>query len=160
MGRASTIAGGRDLTVAAPLDELPVFARAGSIVALLPSDVDTLADNGSGPGLVHLRDRRTQLRLLVFPRGSSVRAVAPGVRVRSRERRGGWLLGLRSRRRHRLRIEASLATLRRPFRPCSVRLGRRRLHRRSWHYNSRSRVLNVRVKLRSGRLTVRRCPRH
>ena len=30
----------------APLDELPLLARAGTLLALLPSDVDTLADYG------------------------------------------------------------------------------------------------------------------
>ena len=51
----------------APLGELPLLARAGSVLPLLPADVDTLAPYGRD--LVHLRDRRGRLSLLAFPRG-------------------------------------------------------------------------------------------
>jgi hypothetical protein len=157
VGRATTVAGGRELTVRAPLDELPLFARAGSLIGLLPSDVDTLAGDGSGKGLVHLRDRRRRLRVMAFPRGSSARTVAPGVRVSTRESRRGVLLRLRAKRRQRVRIEASMATLRRPFRPCGVQAKGKRLRRRYWRYDPRGRVVNVRMTARSLRLTVRRC---
>ena len=60
--RRSSIAGGRPSHVPAPLDELPLLVRAGAVLALLPPDVDTLADYGAGtPGLVRLADRRDAL---------------------------------------------------------------------------------------------------
>src|SRR5262249_33574100 len=42
LGATSTIAGRTRVTVPAPLDELPLFVRAGAVVPLLPPDVDTL----------------------------------------------------------------------------------------------------------------------
>ena len=46
-------------TLPAPLGELPLLARAGSVLPLLSADVDTLAPYGDD--LVHLRDRRGRL---------------------------------------------------------------------------------------------------
>jgi alpha-glucosidase (family GH31 glycosyl hydrolase) len=42
LGRASLLAGGRTVTVPAPLEEAPVLVRAGAVLPLLPADVDTL----------------------------------------------------------------------------------------------------------------------
>ncbi len=64
---ATLLRGGAERTLPAPLGELPLLARAGSVLPLLPADVDTLAPYGRG--LVHLRDRRGRLNLLAFPRG-------------------------------------------------------------------------------------------
>ena len=56
--------GGRNITVAAPLRQIPIFVRAGSILPLLSPDTETLAqDLASGkisdlvwrPDLAHLR---------------------------------------------------------------------------------------------------------
>jgi alpha-glucosidase (family GH31 glycosyl hydrolase) len=160
LGRATALGGGRDVKVPAPLDELPLMARAGAIIPLLPSDVDTLADVGEGAGLVHLRDRRRQLRLLAFPRGRSRAALGPGVRARSVARRGRWTLRIRSRTRRRYRVQASLATMSSPFRPRCVTLRGRRLPHRLWRYDRDSQVLRAGFKLRAGRLVVaRRCAR-
>ena len=46
LGRARMLAGGRGVTLPAPLDELPLLARAGALLPLLPPDVDTLAAYG------------------------------------------------------------------------------------------------------------------
>lgn len=43
-GRIETVEGGRYVTVEAPLDEIPLFVRAGAVLELLPARVDTLAD--------------------------------------------------------------------------------------------------------------------
>src|SRR4029077_9379931 len=62
---ADVIAGGGLRTVPAPLEELPLFVRAGAVLPMLPPDVDTLADYGAGaPGLVRLADRQRSLHLL------------------------------------------------------------------------------------------------
>jgi hypothetical protein len=105
---------------------------------------------------VHLRDRRRRLHLLAFPRGGSRAAIGRGESVRSRESARGWALGLRGRRARRYSVEASLATLRRPFRPCAVRVRGRRLPRSRWSYDRGTRVLRATFRARNGRLIVRR----
>jgi alpha-glucosidase (family GH31 glycosyl hydrolase) len=157
VGRARVLAGGRAVTLPAPLAELPLLVRAGAVIPLLPPDVDTLADLDEARGVVQLRDRRRRLTLLAFPRGSLDRVLAPGVRVRAREHRRGWDLRLRARRTHSYRLTASLATLRRRFRPCHVTLRGRPLARRAWRYDATTRVLRARFRVRDGRLAVRAC---
>ena len=121
--RAELLRGRRPHELAAPLDELPMLIRAGSIVPLLSPDVDTLASHGDAPGLVHLSERRDRLRLLAFPRGRSNAGFFERERLVSRERRGSWTLRIEGRRKRRYSIDATMATLRRPFRPCRVELG-------------------------------------
>jgi hypothetical protein len=157
VGRARLLAGGRSVALPAPLAELPLLVRAGAVIPLLPPDVDSLADLDGARGVVQLRDRRRRLTLLAFPRGSLDRVLAPGVRMRAREHRRGWDLRLRARRTHAYRLTASLATLRRPFRPCAVALDGRPLARRAWRYDRRARVLRARFRVRNGRFTVSAC---
>src|SRR3712207_3726696 len=92
-------------------------------VPLLAPDVDTLSDYGEGAeGVVRLADRRGRLHLLAFPRGKGESATGPGERARSREvaRRGGeWRLTIEGSRRRTYTLQATLSTLRRPFRPCA-----------------------------------------
>jgi hypothetical protein len=147
------------VSVPAPLSELPLLVRAGAVIATLPHEVDTLAELKGPRGTVRLLDRRRRLRLLAFPRGRSARTVAPGVRVRSVEGRRRWTLRVRAGRRHRFRVDAALGSLRRPFRPCRVTLGRRRLARRLWRYDRRARVLRARFRARRAILRARGCAR-
>jgi alpha-glucosidase (family GH31 glycosyl hydrolase) len=42
--------GGRSIELPAPLDQLPLLARAGALLPLLPADVDTLAPYGRQRG--------------------------------------------------------------------------------------------------------------
>lgn len=150
-------AGARELTLPAPLDELPLLVRAGAVLPLLAADVDTLADYGDAPGLVHLRDRPGRV-LLAFPRGRSRSPLGPGEGVvRSRERRGRWTLRFRGSTRRHYALRAALGTLRQPFRPCRIRLGRRALPRRAWRYDTRTTVLRVGLRTRRGTLRVARC---
>ena len=44
-----------------------------------------------------------------------------------------------------------MSTLRRPFRPRCVKLGRKRLRRKRWSYDRRSGVLRARFSVRAGR---------
>ncbi len=155
LGRATTIAPG-SATIPAPIDELPLLARAGAVLPLLPPDVDTLADYGAGTdGLVRLRDRAGRMELLVFPRGiSAVRFGPDRESLRSTERRRRWVLSVRGARTRIYSLQVSLATLRRPFRPCSLSVGGRRAR---FKYDRRTRVLTARVKLRRGRVVARAC---
>jgi hypothetical protein len=156
LGRARLLAGARDLTLPAPLAELPLLVRAGALLPLLPADVDTLASYGKAPGLVHLSDRRGRLRLVAFPRGHSSARAGTGQRLLSREGERGWILGVRSSRLTRYALQASLATLKRPFTPCSVRLGGHALPRSAWSFRPKTQVLRARFAARSSRLLVRR----
>lgn len=151
--------GGRTVEVPAPVEELPLFARAGTILPLLPDDVDTLAEYGAGE-VVRLADRASRRVLLAFPRGRSEAALGRGTRHRvvSAEKREGWVLRFRAPRTTRYELRASLRTLRRPFRPRCVRVGGRRLPREAWSYDGRTGALTARLRLRSERVVIaRRC---
>jgi hypothetical protein len=148
--------GGRAVKLAAPLEELPLLARAGTILPLLPADVDTLTSYGRGGGLVHLRDRAGRMTLLAFPRGRSRAEIGPGESVLSARVRGGWRIVVRGKRVRRYSLQASLAALSSPFRPCTVTLGRRALPGRTWSYSRRARVLRASFRARSATLFARR----
>jgi Glycosyl hydrolases family 31 len=154
--RARLLRGGRQVRLPAPLAELPLLARAGTLLPLLPPDVDTLASYGDGAPAVSLRERRGRRVLLAFPRGRSSARLEDGGVLRSREGRGEWRLSIRSRRTRRWEVEASLATLRRPFRPCTAQATGGRLLR--WRYDRSARVLVAVVTARRGALVARACP--
>ena len=112
LGAARVLGGGHYTTVRAPLDEIPLFVRAGAVLALLPPDVQTLTDYGSG--VVHMSDRRSELRLIAFPRGRTKIRLGDGEWLRSTEGRREWRLKLSGKRRRVYRLQASMATLARP----------------------------------------------
>jgi hypothetical protein len=155
LDRARLVRGDRTRTVPAPLDELPLMIRAGALLPMLPADVDTLADRYDARGLVSLRDRERRLELLAFPRGRSAARLYENERLLSSERRGGWRLEIRGEVRRRWRIDASLATLRDPFRPRCVKLNGRRLPGGRWSYSKRERRLHVNVRATRARIDVR-----
>jgi hypothetical protein len=76
-------------------------------------------------------------------------------RLHSIEGTRGWRLKVSGRARRTYRLQASLLTLRRPFRPCGVSLGGRPL--RGWRYSAKSGVLKARFTTRNGSLRVARC---
>ena len=154
---AALLRGGAERTLPAPLGELPLLARAGSVLPLLPADIDTLAPYGDD--LVHLRDRRGRLGLLAFPRGRWRGQMFEGERLRSREIRGGWRLDVSGERRRRYRLEAALGALRHRFVPARVMLDGRRLPRRVWSFSARRDVLHVRFSARRATLVVRAAER-
>ena len=134
-------------------EQLPLLARAGSVLPLLPADVDTLAPYGRD--LVRLRDRRRHLSLLAFPRGRWSGGMFEGERLRSRETRGGWRLHVSGERRRRYRLEAALGALRHRFVPAQVMLDGRQLPRRAWSFSPRREILRVRFSARRATLVVR-----
>ena len=150
LGAADLMRGRESVAVNAPLDRLPLLARAGAIVPLLPASVDTLADYPSGgraaDGVVGLDDVRGRLDLLAFPRGGSQSALGDGGSARSRETRRGWRLRVQGLRGTRFALSASLATLHRGFEPCRVTLKGRRIRRKRWSYDSGTEVLDVRFR--------------
>ncbi len=154
LGRAAVLDGGREVEVPAPLDELPLFVRAGALLPMLPPDVDTLAAYGAGtPDLVRLDDRRGERRLLAFPRGRSSARLPLG-ELSSHEDAAGWRLAIDAPN-ARWTIQASLQTLERPFAPCGVRWQGRALPASQWSYDDERGVLSA-VVSGSGELLVRR----
>jgi alpha-glucosidase (family GH31 glycosyl hydrolase) len=153
--RPRLLRGGREVSLRAPLAELPLLARAGTLLPLLPPEVDTLASYGDRAPAVSLRESRGRRMVLAFPRGRSSARLEDGGVLRSREGRGEWRLSIRSRRTRRWAVEASLATLRQPFRPCAVEVSGGRLKR--WRFDRRRRVLVAVVSTRRGALVARAC---
>ena len=154
--RARVLHGGAEHTLPAPLEELPLLARAGSVLPLLSADVDTLAPYG-GSGVVRLADREDRLTLVAFPRGRWRGAMFERERISSTELRRGWRLGVSGLRTRRYTVRASLATPARPFRPCAVTVGGRRLSKRRWSYSRSKRVLTARFTARKASLRAYPC---
>ena len=168
LDRPRLLEGSRDVTVEAPIEELPLMVRSGAVIPLLSPDVDTLADYGAGAeGVVRLADRRGVLHLLAFPRGRGESAIGVGEKAVSVEGRRRWTLRVSGARRRTIHLQAALGTLRRPFRPCSVSLNGRRVKRgpaarrrgRGWTHWGGSRVLRATFRVRRAVFTVRGCRR-
>jgi len=147
------------VTVAAPLEEIPLFARAGAVIALLAPDVWTLAEHGDDPSIVHASDRDDQLHVLAFPRGRSSGAMYETGTWISEERSGSWAvtLDVGDSVAREIHLQASLAALREPFEPCSVILGDVPLDSDGWSYDSTHGVLRVDYETDGGTLVVSGC---
>jgi hypothetical protein len=99
--------------------------------AMLPADVDTLADFGAGaPGLVRLADRQRALQLIAASRDVG-RTVREDGSLSSAEAAGKWTLNVRAERRSTVTLQATMRTLQAPFVPCSVLVNR--AHARPTH---------------------------
>jgi alpha-glucosidase (family GH31 glycosyl hydrolase) len=158
LGGPTTHLGPRSVHVPAPLAELPLLVRAGALIAMLPPDVDTLADYGDADAeLVHLRDRLGTRHLLAFPRGASERRFGRRGRFTSVERTGVWELEIRGDGAEIFDVQASLATLESPFVPCAVRWRGRPMGAGDWSYEAATGVLRTRLIGRRGRLEVTGC---
>jgi hypothetical protein len=75
----------------------------------------------------------------------------------STERAGAWTLEIRDDVRRSYAVQASLATLNRPFVPCTVTLDGRPLARAAWSYAAGDQTLRAELATRNGRLEVRPC---
>jgi alpha-D-xyloside xylohydrolase len=154
--RARVQRGGRTAVLPAPLDRLPLMIRAGALLPLLPAGTDTLADRYDTAGLTSLAEQRRKLELLAFPRGRSRATFLHGEKLSSRERKGGvWKLGIRGERKRHWRIDASLATLRRPFVPRCVLVGGQFISKKRWSYGKRKRRIAIRLKAKRAVVAVR-----
>lgn len=156
LGRARVLSGPSTVTLPAPLEELPLLAHAGTVLALLPADVWTLADYG-GPGVVRRHDREDRRSLLAWPRDASAGSLGAGEPVESLELRDGWRLRLHGRRTRLYDLQAALGAMRRPFRPCRVTVGGRALSSSGWGYDAAAQVLHATFRLRAGDVVVTGC---
>jgi hypothetical protein len=120
--RLVILRGGRQVTVPAPANQLPMFVRAGAALGLLPADVQTLIDYGSG--VVHLRDRDGRRTLIAWPLPGSPAAttsLADGATARPRPTPGGgWLLRTQQTRIRTITLQVALAK-----RPCVLQVNGR-----------------------------------
>lgn len=151
-----TLAGGREVTVPAPADELPLFARAGAVIPMISPDVQTLSDYGTG--VVHLSDRLDRMRLLAFPSGKSSAAVGDGSeRVTSVEGRGTWTLAINGGRERTYTIDAGLGALKRPLKACSVESNGVKLPTSAWSFDGTARTIHVTVTATRAKIVVSGC---
>ncbi|HEY6472768.1 MAG TPA: TIM-barrel domain-containing protein [Acidimicrobiales bacterium] len=95
-------------TLAAPLDEVPILVRPGTLLSLLPPEVDTLAPYGE---TVRRVDDVTDRVVLAFPSASWSGRLGPGLMATSVVTDGKWLLDLSAEGGRRMRVEADLGVL-------------------------------------------------
>ena len=74
------VEGGREVTVDAPLDEIPVFVRMNAVIPLVDPSVDTFApaDPPNGLEVTTADDRAHLLLLWAFPEGRNTTTLADG----------------------------------------------------------------------------------
>ena len=157
LGQAETLEGRGEATVPAPLSELPLFVRAGSVLPLLPPDVDTLAKPGTDEDTVGLRDRRHRIDLLAFPSGKSRGAFNRRGVIRSRVTDGRWRLELTAPKRTRFDLQAAMSVIEGGLEPCAVKTNGRKLSGPRWSYDPESEVLRASVTGRRLRVTSTAC---
>ena len=141
--------GGTETVVAAPLEEIPIFVRAGAVIAMLSPEVYTLAEHGDDPSIVHMSDRDDELHVLAFPRGSSAGGFYASGTYSSEESSGAWTLAIDDQRPRRIHLQATLRTLKVPFEPCEVFVGDSPLPDTEWSYDIETGVLTA-IYLSSG----------
>lgn len=158
LGTPSVHAGGADIVVDAPRDEIPLFVRAGAVIPLLAPDVYTLAAHGADdPSIVRLADRADHLYLLAFPRGESSGAFFASGRYESTESADTWTLSINDSAAYTVHLQAALGTLVQPFTPCSVSVAGRALPTADWRFDAATGVLTARFNSDAGELQVHGC---
>jgi alpha-D-xyloside xylohydrolase len=154
--------GAGEVTVPAPLDELPLLVSEGAVVPLVDPSVETLSDYGQGTA-VRLRDRDRKVRLLAWPSGRRTVGLGPAEAsgnqetAISEESGNTWVLDIRGHRTRSYEIEAWVGFLRNgAFRPCNIR-ARGAITRPRWTYDAQTGVLDVQVRGQRVRLITRSC---
>ena len=144
-------------SIQAPLDEIPMFVRAGAVIPMLAPDVYTLAEHGDDPSIVHMSDRLDELHVLAFPRGSSGGTFFAASSFESVESANVWALTIPDTQPRTIYLEATLAALEEPFEPCAIELGDTPLAMTEWGYDSETSVLSVRYRNEGEALQVFGC---
>ena len=111
--------GPAEITVDAPQQEIPMFARAGTLLPMLDPGVQTLTAYGSG--VVHLHDRARRMTIVGWPAGPSTAEIGAGETVTVKESRGRFVVRVHAKRRYRLNLWLSTDLLRHPCRHSHVR---------------------------------------
>lgn len=148
--RPVVLEGGREVTLPAPADQLPMLVREGAVIPTLPADVTTLTEYGT-EGTVHLSDRDRRRTLLSWPKrgGSSQGFATRKARVRSGLGAGSrWTLRVKQEKRRRFDLQVAM-----PRKPCAlVYRGKRQ------RFDYAAGVLTASVRMGNGKLVARtRC---
>jgi hypothetical protein len=135
-GAAKTMRGGRTVKVAAALDTLPLFVRAGSVIPLLPADTDSLSPYRA-PGVTSLATNAKHYRLLAFPGPKRIARLSANVgdTVASQLKGGTWTLKIHGTTQRSYDIQAPLAHA------CGVKVAGRPLSKSVW--SVKDGVLNI-----------------
>ena len=157
LGAATTHEGSASVTVAAPIDEIPLFVRAGAVVPMLSPDVFTLAEYGEDPDIVHASDRDAFLHVLAFPRGEMEGGFYDDGTWASVEGDGVWSLTVDGGRERTVHLEATMETLLTPMDVCGVSLDGEPLSDDAWSFDAATRVLDATYTTASGVLEVTGC---
>ncbi len=152
---ATVLDGAGEATLPAPREQIPLLVKAGAMLAMLTPDVHTLAEHGDDPAIVHWSDRADRLRVLAFPRGDSESAFYETEQLQSQEGQGEWRLTLKAARMRTIELEATLASLERPFKPCAAGMSGGELL--DWSYEADTQVLSARLRVHNGTLSVQGC---
>ena len=159
---STVLTGGKSVTVPAPIDQIPLFVKAGAAIPLVAPDVWTLADYGTSSDIVHLSDRQDTRRIVAFPRGTWTGALGVGETLTSTEGTNTWSLAIASPRTtvgsqgRTYAIDAALGTLKSPFIPGCVKLGSTTLPTSAWSYAAASKVLKITATTATGTINVSR----
>lgn len=120
-------------TLPAPADQIPLLARAGSMITTISPDVTTLSLFGSdNQQVVDLSDRKGRT-LFAFPRGQSSDRFEKSGKLASTESDGSWKLKINDTESRPWRIKASTAVMKDPFKVRCVKLNGRRLSAAAWN---------------------------
>ncbi len=155
LGRAARVKGGADRTLPAGEEDIPVLVRAGALLPMLDPSVDTLAPYGEGNPEVSRLSDRPERSLLAFPRGASSAAFDQGSMRSSEARRGvrRWKLTLKDTKARTWTVRASLASLKRPFRPRCLTVNGKAA--KGWTYRHDDRKIEFQVESRRGATVVK-----
>jgi hypothetical protein len=159
LGPAELLAGGQTVSVPAPLERLPLMVRAGAVLPLLPSTVDTLASYGSDSRggedeIVRLDEIGKRLHLLAFPHGDSTSPFGENGLLGSHETADGWELTMSGAKGYEIELEASLSTLAQALQPCQVLLNGHPLAPRQWSVENEVLTVRFRANRETNRLTA------
>jgi len=157
LGAATTHDGSKSTTVSAPIEEIPLFVRAGAIVPLLWPDVFTLAEYGDDSEIVHASDRDELLHVLAFPRGETSGTFYDDGTWTSVEGDGTWSLSLENERERTIHLEATMITLLARFDVCEIALDGEPIADDDWSFDASTGVLDATYTTTSGTLSVTGC---
>ena len=154
LGSADVVGGRRTVTAKAPLRTIPLFLRAGAVVPLLPTSVDTLSDYGDD--VVHLGDRADRRTLVAAPVAGEERGtLGPGESLESVATARSWTLAVDADRARTYDVQATLAGLDRDWTPCRVEADGRQV---PYRYDRADRVLRFSAAAPAdGRIQVLAC---
>ena len=157
LGEAVLHDGMQEVSVGAPIREIPMFVEAGAVVAMLSPDVFTLAEYGDDPAIIHASDRDPFLHVLAFPRGESAGTFYDDGTWTSVEADNAWLLTLENDAERTIHLEASTSTLTQPFDICEVSLDGTPLPESDWTYDETTGVLEATYTTTTKTLTATGC---